>query len=160
MTEIIFQLVLLTIAVEAITELIVAAKITNGTRSKIRKLAHPMADEYNPPQPPDRKRKCWIFLNDIVSCGYCTSVWVAGGIAPFAPWVYRFDGGWWLVDITSWVVNWCLAAVILHRLSNWFHVCYTILMKGRVKTYDIKLDASSFEYNVRVDHGKSGQRSD
>lgn len=135
------QLVLLAVAVEAVTEILVTAKITDGLRNFIFRKAMPeLPDDFPDYKDPPRGTVLWSFLHDLLSCGYCTSVWVAMPAAALAPWLF----GWW-------VVNFGVMVFVLHRLSNWLHVVYSIVKKGRIKTYDIELTQRG------PNHGSAGQ---
>jgi len=94
-------------------------------RKKWKELAysadHPPEDTYS------QLFKVWI--DKIISCGYCTSVWVAGF---FGIWMPKFHVGNILID-------WLIITFALHRLATWIHVAYELLKKGRVKTYDLEV---------------------
>lgn len=82
---------LLAFFVEAVTEILVSGDIFFKIRDWIgRKSA---------------------FLGELIYCGYCTSVWVAGIIA----WVNV------LVLSDIYIVNYFITVMILHRLSNIIH---------------------------------------
>jgi hypothetical protein len=150
--------VLLVIAVEAVTEILVDAKITEGLRTAVRRRAYP--ETAVGAAEPAIGAAGWRFLAELLSCGYCASVWVAIPVASVAPWVHDFSGryfeqgrhtpGW---AVFSWCANWLLDILILHRLSNWLHVAFSLFKKGRVRTYDIELK------NIEVTDGSSGQGS-
>src|SRR4051812_47000743 len=103
-------------AVEALTELVVDAKITDGLRAAIFDRANA--------EPPQVGEPVWRFVNSVVTCGYCASVWVAMPVALFAPWVVTESA--WL-----WLPAWVIDVLILHRLSNWLHVGFMAIKKGR-----------------------------
>jgi hypothetical protein len=132
---------ILVIVVEAITEILVDAEITNGFRFSIKKWAYPIVEEGQKPVPPAWYKTKLAYL---VTCGYCTSVWVAGAFAFFAPptilgyWPHRGER----------FIDWVIATAVLHRLSNWLHVLFMLVKKGRVKTHDILF---------KVDDGSTGQ---
>lgn len=118
--------VLLVIAVEAVTEVLVAAKITDGLRAYLFTRAFPPVPEDHPEgEPPPVGGRGWRFFQALLQCGYCTSVWVAMPFAIAAP------------SLLPWCANWLVMVFALHRLSNWLHVAYEIIKKGRVKTYDL-----------------------
>lgn len=128
-------LLFLVIFVEAVTEILVDAKITGGLRDFIfSRASPPIPDNFPEDRDPPVGHAAWRFLNDLFSCGYCMSVWVSAGAALFAP-------RWLLSDV--WVigpvVNWMVMLFAIHRISNFGHVCFSILKKGRVKTYDIEI---------------------
>jgi hypothetical protein len=153
--EILVLWFVLVIVVEAATEILVEAKITELVRQAIRERAYPQTPE-GATEPVLGPRR-WRFLADLLSCGYCTSVWVAMLAAVLAPWVVRPQEACWLVLAGAWLVNWLLAVLVLHRLSNWLHVVYSLVKKGRVRTYDIELTHYPLTVKVEVDDGGSGQ---
>lgn len=120
----------LVIAVEAATEILVDAKITDGFRAWLFRKAMPEVPEGWPDdQPIPVGNAFYRFTNDLLSCGYCTSVWVAFAAACFSP-----------VEVTSWwVPNWLINSLLLHRLSNLFHIGLMLVKKGRVRTYDMEV---------------------
>lgn len=130
MIDSLFNLILFSVVVEAITEIIVAAKITDNFPRKFIKLrAHPLLDEDEPPPPVTVGRKIFIFLDDLLSCGYCTSVWVAGIANLFMPQIF-----------SPLLISWIATTMITHRMSNWLHILYSLVKNGRIKTYDILLN--------------------
>jgi hypothetical protein len=125
---------LLVIFTEAVTEILVAAEITDGLRAFIFKRANPDFDRGIPDgEEPKPGPAFWRFVNDVFACGYCMSVWVAMGSALFAPW-WLATGHW-----TGWLANWLLMVFVIHRTCNYLHVVFSLTKKGRVKTYDIEL---------------------
>ena len=112
------------LAVEAISEIIVDSYITDGCRNKIKRIA------YNPDKPPDDTifHNFIVFVDKLVSCGYCTSVWVSGFLSIWSP--QLFENG---------LVNWVCFTFMIHRSSNWAHVLFQLVKKGRVFTCDIIL---------------------
>ncbi len=161
--EIFFIWLFFIIATEAITEIIVDAKITESIRSIVKKRAHPLPVDGQAPPPVTFRRKIWIFIDDLINCGYCTSVWVAGFLGLFAPFVYKFDHDYWFSNAISYIINWLIAAMVLHRLSNFFHVLFMIIKRGRVKSYDIELklqpvEVKPIQHNIEgVIDGSFGQ---
>jgi hypothetical protein len=152
MIQNLFQWLLLVVATEAVTELIVDAKVFDGWRLKIRQKAYPRIEEGQALPPP---QKTWVFLAEAINCGYCTSVWVALGWGLFTPDIIHWGGGCFGL-FSCWLINWLLSAVVLHRFSNWFHVLFSLVKKGRVKTYDIELKAQPISYTVEVSDGRVG----
>jgi Protein of unknown function (DUF1360) len=137
----IVSIILLSVATEATTEVMVASKVTEDIRNRIRILAHPMLNDELIFHLTFR-RKVMIFIDDLVSCGYCASMWVAMFWSLFAPYV---------LNISSWlmvVINWLLMVVVLHRFSNLFHVLLMLIKNGRVKTFDIEL---KFQNQIKFD---------
>lgn len=120
----------LAVAVEALTELIVASEIMAPIRywwkSKI----------YSVDKPPKVgvTQSIYVFIDKLISCGYCTSVWVAASAAIFAPPILGFaeDDFFGLI-----FVDWFVGMLILHRVSNLIHVLYELVRKGRVSTMDL-----------------------
>jgi hypothetical protein len=107
------------VAVEALTELISSSAIM-----------FPIRDWFSKPIPEDdadkttnvlvaKKRSVfkrfyyWLraFIGELLNCGYCTSVWVAGAAAFVVPGTIP---GWPLPTI---LMKW----LVLHRLSNLLH---------------------------------------
>lgn len=81
------------ILTELITELIVKSVIFRPVRERLKSL------------------NGWF--KELLSCGYCTSVWVAFGVAILLQLAYNLTG-WFLVDLG-------LTAFVVHRLSNYLH---------------------------------------
>jgi len=117
----IIELMLLVIVTEATTEIIVDSKIFSEIRFRIRKKAFP--------EQPGSSNPIFVFVAELISCGYCTSVWVAMWWSLFAPSFFKF----------GFIINWVIMGMVIHRLSNWLHVVYSLVKKGRIKTYDIEL---------------------
>lgn len=80
-------------------------------------------------------RSILVFIDKLTSCGYCCSVWVSAGVSFIAE-ARFFD-------------NFIMNTMLLHGLSNLYHVLYELVKRGRVHSYDINLkqeepyDASS-----------------
>lgn len=55
------------------------------------------------------------FFDALLSCGWCLSVWVAGGV------LCVIAAGW----------TWILYVFIIHRLSNYLHMAFGVLRKIR-----------------------------
>lgn len=129
-----FRFLLLVVFTEAVTEILVAAKITDGFRAFVFRRALPEVPEgHHETKTLPVGSRYWRFINDLLSCGYCTSVWVSMGAALFAPW--WLATGYWC----GWVINWLVMVFVLHRCSNFLHVGFSLIKKGRVKTYDIEI---------------------
>ncbi len=142
-----FCFALLVVFTEAVTEVLVAAKITDGLRAFIFRMANPDFDkDLSAGVEPSPGHVLWRFVNDVFTCGYCMSVWVAMGSAVFAPW-WLATGHW-----IGWLANWLLMVFVLHRVSNYLHDGFSLIKKGRVKTYDIEL-----VHKYRVNDGSTGQ---
>ena len=124
MINIIILYVLSAIAVEAISEIITSSDLTFGFRSWLNKLAFPDV----PRDILGRGAVAWFYK--LISCGYCTSVWVAAGISIALP--KPVEG----------ILGWVLCVFVVHRVSNLVHVVYELIKKGRVKTFDIMYQKS------------------
>lgn len=116
---------ILSVVVEAVTEILVASELTDPFRRRWKEWAYPV--DSPPPDTYFQKFKVWF--DKLISCGYCTSVWVAGF---FGIWCPKFDFGHWLI-------NWLVVVFVLHRVATWVHVAYELIKKGRVKTYDLEV---------------------
>lgn len=116
---------LLALAVEAVTEIVTSSKLTEPIRELWKSWTYPID------APPDdshwQAAKVWV--DYLLTCGYCSSVWIAG---LFAIWAPKIGFGWFVVD-------WLCMTFFIHRIANWIHVAYELLRKGRVRTYDIEL---------------------
>lgn len=119
------RLLVLVVATEAVTEILVAAKITDGIRAFIFLKAFPPVQENAEPVVGKWQ---WRFMHDLFSCGYCLSVWVAALFACLAP-------QWFSLVI----INWVVMVFVIHRASTLFHVLFSLIKKGRIRTYDIEL---------------------
>lgn len=125
MLELIIIYLLSAVAVEAISEIITSSDITFGFRAWIKRLAYP-----EDPTKSSKFRKIIAWFDKLISCGYCTSVWIAAGISLAVP--KPVDGA----------LGWVICIFVLHRISNLLHVIYELIKKGRVKTYDIMYQKS------------------
>lgn len=128
MTAIIVQLIILAIVVEAVTEIIVDSELFSPLKQGFKSYIYPVD---HPPKN-DIRQSLLVFVDKLISCGYCTSVWIAAFFSFFAP-----------VLMESWA-NWLITTFLLHRMSNSIHVIYELLKKGRVVTHDyiIKINQS------------------
>ncbi len=121
----ILRMLLLVVVVEAITEIMVSSKIMDPLRQRFFRLAFPFPRD----DAEFRQRPVMAFIYGLISCGYCFSVWVGAVAAFMAP-------AWFTAEP---VLNWSINALVLHRLSNIFHIVLMLTMKGRVRTYDVAL---------------------
>lgn len=149
-------LIFLAVAVEALTEILVDAKITQNLRDWIFKRGNPYPHNYRRYRRlAKRARHClrlhwrrlirttplWSFINAIFKCGYCMSVWVAMPFACFGPnWF-----GFWFFPL-----NWGINVLLLHRLSNWVHVVFMLVKKGRVRTIDLEIKLQPIEMHCAM----------
>jgi hypothetical protein len=119
------NVLLLAIIVERSTELITSSEISNMIfKNRLKSyLFDPSAPPYD-----SLLRRFLLFFDKVTSCGYCCSVWVAFVVTIFSP-VY--------FDVLIFDV------VLLHGLSNLYHVLYELLRRGRINTYDVDLKVQS-----------------
>lgn len=133
----ILLLACLVVVTEAVTEIVTSSRLTDGVRAWWKQLTYP-ADR---PPPDTYLQNLRIQIDYLLSCGYCSSVWVSGVICLFAPQI-----------IPGTFANWFVSTMLVHRLSNWLHVVYELVRKGRVQTHDILL-------KQETDNGSDGQDS-
>lgn len=138
MIEFAFYLLLGTIATEAATELVVDSEIFQYFRSAVL----PKSVESGP----DLIYKIRLFIFKLINCGYCTSVWVSAAVSYFTLELYDIDH----FNIIHPLIRWLGITLALHRLSNWLHVLYEYLRKGRVLTHDVtyRRDSSSINSDM------------
>jgi hypothetical protein len=117
------------IVVERITEIITSSDIAAMVfKDRLRVLLYGIQKE-------TWFRSFLVFIDKLTSCGYCCSVWVSAGVS-IIPEARFFD-------------NYIMNTMLLHGLSNLYHVLYELVKRGRVHSYDINLkqeepyDASS-----------------
>lgn len=116
---IIAAIILAIIATEATTEILVESNIFAPLRSKIASKAYP--------EDPQKLSNSWLFINSLINCGYCLSVWVS----------------FFYVIILNVVQPLGLPVSLLlvfsiHRLSNWMHIAFQVFKYGRVKSYEVE----------------------
>ena len=130
MITILLILVLLTITVEAITEILTSSTLINPLQTRWRIWVYPL----DGPPPNNILHNLGVFIDRLWNCGYCASVWVAGFFAIFAPIIFQDK-----------LVNWVIMTFTLHRLANWLHVVYELVRRGRVNSLDIMLKITENE---------------
>lgn len=130
---------LLSIVVEAVTEILTSSELTNPLRKKWKEWTYPL---YAPP-PDTFFQNFKVYFDKLISCGYCTSVWVAGFFGIWAP---KFNLG-------NLVVDWLAIIFVLHRFSTLFHVIYELVRKGRVKTFDFEIQLTNRSENSEENNG-------
>ncbi len=135
---------ILVIVVEAITEILVDSELFRPIREYIKSFAYPDIPNN------DIKHKLFLFIDALVSCGYCLSVWVSFIISLFS--IYYID-----MFKNSVLSNFILLTFVLHRLSNWFHVFFMIIKNGRISAVDIKLDMTTKSIDESNKNGRSGE---
>lgn len=126
----IFTWVMLIIATERATELIVASKIFEALRLKIKRWVYPS----DTPPSDTTWQNFKVLLDYLIHCGYCVSVWMGGLFAIFADKYFEHA-----------VVNWFVSMLFLHGMANLYHVVYELARRGRIRTHDIMLKISSDE---------------
>jgi len=112
------------IATEAISEIITSSKLTDPLRKRWKSWTY----QADGPPPETCLQAFKVWFDTLISCGYCTSVWVAGSFALFMPEVIIGD-----------VINWFAWTFAIHRASNWLHVTYELVRKGRIASHDVTL---------------------
>lgn len=131
------SIILLSIVVEAVTEILTSSELTEPPRRKWKEWAYP----FDAPPPDTYIQEFKVWVDKLISCGYCTSVWVAGFFGIWAP----------KLDLGNQIINWLMVTFVLHRLSTWFHVVYELVKKGRVKTYDLEIQLKLDEHSEEND---------
>jgi hypothetical protein len=92
------KLVMCIIAAEAMTQLTCKAEIFDRLRNWIKSLS--------------------TFTNDLLSCPYCVSVWVAAfTVVLFMAW----EWSWWFVLL-----------LVIHRISNVLHDLFSIILNFKI----------------------------
>lgn len=141
----IVQTLAVVIAVEAITEIIVASYLFQNVRESIALLATP----YPPPEQESYLLKLFKLASYLINCGYCSSVWVAFGTAWVLPPLFE------IASPPMVAIEYLIRAMVVHRLSNWLHVGYSLFMKGRVDTRDYKIILDPVKIGDLRDTGES-----
>ncbi len=118
--EIILLLLILSIAVEALTEIIVESKLFEPIRINIKRMA------YKTDEPPldTYFQSLLIQIDYLFSCGYCVSVWVSAIISIYASYS---------------IADWLIITLFNHRISNVVHVVYELISRGRIQTLDVTI---------------------
>lgn len=119
-----FKWFMLIIATERAVELIIDSKIFEPLRMAIKRWAYP-----DTPPVDNMMQHLRVMLDYLLNCGYCLSVWIGAIFALFAPPVFE-----------SRMVSWFVSTLVLHGGSNFYHVIYELVRRGRVKTFDISLN--------------------
>jgi hypothetical protein len=92
------KLVMCIIAAEAMTQLTCKAEIFNRLREWLKSLSS--------------------FTNELLSCPYCVSVWVAG----FTVILYAsYEWSWWFILL-----------LVIHRISNVLHDLFSIILNFKI----------------------------
>ncbi len=129
LTQFIVGISVISIVVEAITEILVTSSLLDIVylRPWISKRALPPDGNY------DNVKWYDTALYTLLTCGYCSSVWVSAGLVWFVP------GGYF--GLLPWD-NVFIKIFLLHRISNQLHVWYELARRGRVNTIDLELKAT------------------
>lgn len=134
-TTFLIGLPLVVIAVEAITEIMIAGALLDivGFRPWLARKALPIDGDFN------RVRWYHTASYKLFSCGYCASVWVSVVLAWFLPGRY--------VGLLPWD-NIVVKVFVVHRLANYWHIRYELLRRGRVNMFDVELKLPEVKLNV------------
>lgn len=100
------------IVVERITEILVDSKIFEPVREIIFK----------------RQGQIAKFTTEVLKCGYCCSVWVAGLIALLVD-----------LEVAAGITGWLIHTFLLHGVSNFWHVLYMNTWRTKVQYHNITL---------------------
>lgn len=92
------KLIMCIIAAEAMTQLACKAELFNPFREWLKSLSK--------------------FTNDLLSCPYCVSVWIAGVTVI----LYVFNEWTW----------WFVLLLVIHRMSNVLHDAFRILLNIKI----------------------------
>lgn len=149
MTNTIIIIIFLAISAEALTELVIESEfpLFNWFRGWLKRIT------FSPDKPPkeDFLQYFKIAIYKLLTCGYCFSVWSAGFFALFSP-----------INISNWFISWFISTMLIHRLSNTWHIIYELIMRGRVRTYDITLkqpdeDTEDYQEGIFIQNGSEDQ---
>jgi hypothetical protein len=111
---------LIAVAVERVTEIITTSEIFAPVRNYIKGHAY----QYSDPSEISKCGKLLIWVDKLISCGYCTSVWVSLVFA-----LIFMDR-----DITL-VIN----VFAVHGFANLYHSIFELIRRGRVNSHDFVL---------------------
>tara|TARA_R110000751_G_scaffold6623_4_gene28181 strand:+ start:1887 stop:2351 length:465 start_codon:yes stop_codon:yes gene_type:complete len=136
MIELLFCYLLGALAVEATSEIITSSDLTFGFRSWLKKIVYPEVPNENLN---GFGRYVIAWFEKLISCGYCTSVWVAAFLSLALPTIYSDITGLGYAgsEPIEQACGYMISVFVMHRLSNWIHVLFELVKKGRVKTFDI-----------------------
>ena len=128
------NILLLAIVVERITEIITSSEISDIIfKNRLKRHL------FNASRPSGGiMRSVLLFVDKLTSCGYCCSVWVAGVISAIEPAYFN---------------NVFLDAMLLHGLSNLYHVLYELTRRGRINSYDIKCTMAHEDIKEQYEQG-------
>lgn len=118
--EIVLLFIILSISTEALTELIVSSKLLEPIRHYIKKMTYPQSA----PPADDTLQNIKVTFDYLINCGYCVSVWVAAITSLY---------------VSQSIYDWIIITLLIHRISNWLHVIYELVKRGRVHTVDMTM---------------------
>ena len=105
MLEFLFKFFLLAFITEALTEIVISRIIFERIREKLTNWSS--------------------FLNGLLSCGACLSVWVAVGLC----YLFSLRFGFGMSTFIFWIEPFFIGLGV-HRLSTWMHVAYMAFKQG------------------------------
>lgn len=117
----VFFVAIFSFATEALVEILVDSDITAPYRKKFKQYVYPFE-----PRQDTYYTNILVFIDKLISCGYCSSVWVAAYFSLLMPHV--LDNPWH---------NWVCFTLVIHRISNWVHVSYKLWHDGRINAHDL-----------------------
>ena len=113
------SLILMSIAAERITEILVASKLFQPFRDVLRDRNINSTSNYG----------FWWFLDSVFQCGYCMSVWVSLSVSWLAPTLIN----------DNIYINYILMIFVVHGIANLYHVLFEYARRGRAKYFEINL---------------------
>jgi hypothetical protein len=120
MIDQITKIILISLAVERITEIIVASVLFAPIRDYFRSKNIIDSSGYS----------IWWFLDSVLQCGYCMSVWVSASLAWVSPYEFTEHA----------IINIFVSIFVIHGLANLYHVAYEFARRGRVLHHDININ--------------------
>lgn len=133
---IVLILIIIAIATEAISEIITSSYLTDSLRRRWKEFTYP---EDQPPKD-NTIQYIKVFIDTLISCGYCVSVWVSAILSLSV--IFTSDR---LNLINIPFLDWVICTFVTHRVSNWVHVIYELVRRGRVQTHDIAVRMNDVE---------------
>lgn len=143
------------IATEAITEILVASELPPllALKALIGKVAYQQYDVQL------WRRLLWpatvlaLFLNKLLSCGWCCSVWVAILAA------ITLDAYGLVVWAKSQPLLVLVNAAFIHRLANLYHAGFELLRRGRARAIDLALP-EAFTVTLKIEERNRSSEAD
>ncbi len=102
-------IILCVVVTEAVVELLCKSKLFLPLRTFIDNLA---------------SKDSWFyanivgFINKVISCGYCSSVWISSVVTPS---IIFFFGGYEIYNYKNWLLI-IVLMIFVHRVSNYLHM--------------------------------------